>query len=59
LKNVHDHNVGDLLVRILVEVPTHLNSAQKAKLQEFAGMCGDEVNPIRQSFFERAKNFFR
>jgi molecular chaperone DnaJ len=59
VKNVHGHGVGDLLVRVAVEVPTRLNSTQKAKLQEFGALCGNEVNPISQGFFERAKNFFR
>lgn len=59
LKNLHGDGVGDLLVRIQVEVPTKLNAAQKAKLQEFATMCGNDVNPISRSFFEKAKDFFR
>jgi len=59
IKNVHSHGVGDLLVRVIVEIPARLNSLQKAKLQEFAATCDATVNPISQSFFERAKNFFR
>jgi len=59
VKNVHDHSVGDLHIRVIVEVPSHLNSAQRAKLQEFGELCGSDVNPISQNFFERAKNFFR
>ena len=50
---------GDLLVRVMVEVPTHLNAEQRAKLQEFAESCGEENTPLRKSFFERAKEFFR
>jgi len=42
-----------------VEVPAHLNAAQRAKLQEFAALCDEKVNPITQSFFEKAKNFFK
>jgi molecular chaperone DnaJ len=59
MKNVHGHGIGDLHVRVLVEVPTKLNSAQKAKLQEFGALCGSDVNPLGQSFFERAKSFFK
>jgi molecular chaperone DnaJ len=59
IKNVHGHGIGDLHVRVIVEVPTRLNSVQKAKLQEFGASCDANVNPISQSFFERAKNFFR
>ncbi len=57
--HVNGREHGDLLVRVMVEVPTHLNSEQRAKLQEFAELCGDENTPLRKSFFERAKEFFR
>jgi molecular chaperone DnaJ len=36
-----------------------LNAEQRAKLQEFAELCGDENTPLRKSFFERAKQFFQ
>jgi molecular chaperone DnaJ len=58
IKNVQGFGVGDLHVRISVEVPTHLNQAQKAKLQEFAELCDEKVNPLTKSFFEKAKNLF-
>lgn len=57
--HVNGHERGDLLVRVLVEVPTRLNAEQRAKLQEFAELCGDDNTPLRKSFFERAKEFFR
>ena len=50
---------GDLHVRIIVEVPTHLSAAQKAKLEEFADLCNGKESPIRQSFFDKAKNLFQ
>jgi molecular chaperone DnaJ len=59
VKNVHGHGVGDLHVRVNVEVPTKLNSVQRAKLEEFAASCDASVNPGMKSFFEKAKNFFR
>lgn len=57
-KNVQGYGVGDLHARVVVEVPTHLNSAQRAKLEEFAALCDQKVNPLSQGFFERAKKFF-
>ena len=57
--HVNGRERGDLLVRVLVEIPTHLNTQQRAKLQEFAELCGEENAPLRKSFFERAKEFFR
>ena len=56
--HVNGHDRGDLLVRVMVEVPTKLNAEQRAKLQEFAELCGDENTPLRKSFFDRAKEFF-
>ncbi len=57
--HVNGRERGDLLVRIMVEVPTRLNTEQRAKLQEFAELCGEENTPLRKSFFERGKEFFR
>jgi len=56
--HVNGREHGDLLVRVMVEVPTRLNDEQRAKLQEFAELCGEENTPLRKSFFERAKEFF-
>jgi len=59
VKNLHGYGHGDLHVRVQVEVPTHLNSLQKAKLQEFSAMCDGKEGPIAQGFFEKAKKFFK
>jgi molecular chaperone DnaJ len=59
VKNLQSHGYGDLHVRVQVEVPTHLNHEQKAKLQEFAALCDGQQTPLAQSFFEKAKKFFR
>jgi molecular chaperone DnaJ len=50
---------GDLVVRVVVEVPTKLNHEQRGKLQEFAELCGEENSPMHKSFFEKAKEFFK
>ena len=59
IKNIQGYGYGDLHVRINVEVPTHLSATQKAKLQEFAELCNGNESPLRQSFFEKAKNLFQ
>lgn len=59
VRNLHGHGYGDLHVRLAVEVPTHLNAAQRAKLQEFAALCDEDVNPIAKGFFARAREFFK
>jgi molecular chaperone DnaJ len=57
--NVNGRDRGDLMARLIVEVPTHLNGEQRQRLEEFALLCGEENTPMRKSFFERAKEFFR
>ena len=46
---------GDLLVRVQVEVPTKLNSAQKAKLEDYAEACGDPAHPVNKPFAQKAQ----
>ena len=57
--NVNARDRGDLLARVIVEVPTKLNSEQRQKLEEFSNLCGEENTPMRKTFFDRAKEFFR
>ncbi len=57
--HVNSRERGDLLARLMVEVPTRLNAGQRQKLEEFASSCGEENTPIRKTFFERAKEFFK
>ena len=59
VKNLHGYGHGDLHVRVQVEVPMHLTPEQKVKLQEFAGLCDGRETPMTQSFFEKAKKFFK
>ena len=57
--NINGRDRGDLLARLIVEVPSRLNAEQRRKLEEFAALCGEENTPLRKSFFERAKEFFK
>jgi molecular chaperone DnaJ len=47
--NVNGRDRGDLLARVVVEVPTKLNSEQRQKLEEFAELCGDENTPLHKA----------
>jgi molecular chaperone DnaJ len=57
--NVHGRGAGDLLVRILLETPTHLTTKQKELLEEFAKTEGAENHPRKKSFKEKIKSFFK
>jgi molecular chaperone DnaJ len=59
IANVNGRGRGDLFARLIVEVPSRLNTEQRRKLEEFAALCGDDNTPLRKSFFERAKEFFK
>ncbi len=59
IRSVDGRHRGDLLARLIVEVPTLLNTEQRQKLIEFAALCGEENTPLHKSFFDRAKGFFR
>ena len=59
ITNTNGRGHGDLFARLIVEVPSRLNAEQRRKLEEFAELCGDENAPLRKSFFERAKDFFK
>ena len=59
ISNIDGRSRGDLLARLIVEVPSRLNAEQHRKLEEFAALCGDDNTPLRKSFFERAKEFFK
>jgi molecular chaperone DnaJ len=57
--NVNGRDRGDLLARLIVEVPSRLNAEQRRKLEEFAVLSREENTPLGKSFFERAKEFFK
>ena len=44
---------GDQLLVIRVETPVNLNKRQKELLEEFARISGEEVHPMKKSFFEK------
>jgi molecular chaperone DnaJ len=50
---------GDLHVQLQVEIPIKLNKDQKDLLNQFANSIGTKNSPIRESFFEKAKRFFK
>ncbi len=56
--NVHGRGKGDLLIRTVVETPTHLTENQKKMLKDFGETEGIENLPRKKSFMEKIKSFF-
>lgn len=56
--NVHGQGKGDLLVRIFVEVPTHLSERQKELLREFGSLEDPANMPKRKGFVDKIKDLF-
>jgi molecular chaperone DnaJ len=50
------YDVGDQVVRIVVETPRKLSPKQRELLEEFARISGEEVHPLSKSFFEKVKS---
>jgi molecular chaperone DnaJ len=49
---------GDQIVRIFVEVPTRLSDKQRALLEEFARVSGDDVAPRQRGFLDKLRDLF-
>lgn len=59
LADVHEGGQGDLLVRVVVETPTKLNSTQRQLLEEVGKTLGDEAHPTRRSFLTKIKELLK
>ncbi len=55
--SVDGRGSGDLLVRIVIEIPTHLSSRQRKALEEFAACEEDRSYPEARKFRTRSEEF--
>ena len=61
VKSVRSGAVGDLMCKVVVETPVHLNSKQIELLKEFEASMGTEGSkhrPKEKGFFDNVKQFF-
>ncbi|MCH9609390.1 MAG: Chaperone protein DnaJ [Chlamydiales bacterium] len=56
--NVHGRGRGDLLIRAVVETPTHLTDDQKKMLKQFGDTEGVDNLPGKKGFLDKMKGFF-
>ena len=57
LPDLRSGRIGDLLVRVVVEVPRRLSDKQQQLLREFAKTEDKNVSPESRGFFEKLKEF--
>jgi molecular chaperone DnaJ len=55
IPDVHDRDAGDELVRVVVEIPTRLNTRQRQLIEEFGRVSAES----KESFAEKIKRTFR
>ena len=58
LPNVRGYGRGDLVVRIFVEVPTHLTAKQRELLEQYGRLENGAGSPLVQGFWEKVKALF-
>jgi len=59
LPDVHEGRHGDLLVRVVVETPTHLSAGQRRLVEELGRSLGEEAHPQRKSFLAKLKDVLK
>lgn len=58
IKHLHDKGRGNLLVKIIVEIPTNLNGRQIDLLAEFEKAADEDQNPLSSNFLNKLKQIF-
>ena len=55
---INSRNRGDLMFRVIVEIPRNLNDTQKDLIKQFASSCNDKNHAKKQTFFEKIEKLF-
>jgi len=58
MPDLHGRGRGDELVRLMVDIPTHLTAQQRRIMEEFAKASGEDIGS-KQSFTEKIKKAFK
>ncbi len=56
--SLRGHGIGDHLVRVKIEIPTHLSPKQRELLEEYARIGGDTSDADSGDFLGKVKNLF-
>jgi len=57
IPDLHGRGIGDELVSVNVQIPTHLTPEQRRLIEEFARLCGEDID--KESFTDRIKKAFK
>ena len=57
IPDVHGRSIGDELVRVNVEIPENLTSAQRKLIEEFARLSGESID--KEGFTDKIRRSFR
>ncbi|KAK3604187.1 hypothetical protein CHS0354_001995 [Potamilus streckersoni] len=58
IQRLNSTDRGNMMVKIIVEIPTNLSKRQKELLQELDESFGEEQSPMFKSFLDKIKNIF-
>ena len=58
IPHLHGGGRGHMHVRVRVETPTDLNREQRALLERFAELAGEDVHPESRNFFTKVRELF-
>ncbi|MCM8795224.1 MAG: molecular chaperone DnaJ [Candidatus Omnitrophica bacterium] len=56
IPDVHGRGIGDELIRVNVEIPSHLTHEQRRLIEEFARLSGEDI--AKESFTDKIKKAF-
>lgn len=59
IKGLRTSRMGDLYVKVVLEVPTKLNAEQKKKIKELGELLDNENHSKKKSFAEKMKEIFK
>ncbi|MBI2608517.1 MAG: molecular chaperone DnaJ [Deltaproteobacteria bacterium] len=58
IQKLGSYGKGDQFLKVIVEIPTKLNSEQKELLQQFSKAGGESSGPYHKTFMDKVKNLF-
>lgn len=58
MPQMHGYGRGDLYIRVIVEVPTHLTNEERRIIQQLAETGKERIFPETQSFLDKIKRLF-